>query len=174
MIEGRKENTEIMRWFDWPAVVILFAIIGVVLLQFFTRYFLNDSLTWTEEISRYLLICLVFTGAVSAMNRGELIFLEVIFRYAPLSNAKPMAIIGEACCIVFYGLFAVGTFLLSSSVSQSLISIEIPKVYFYILVGVCLIVLLFGSIRRLLGLLQLSSEEIFAIYSPDNKGGIVQ
>jgi hypothetical protein len=37
--------------------------------QFVTRYVLNDSASWTEEIARYLLIGTVFVGA--SHRRGE-------------------------------------------------------------------------------------------------------
>ena len=36
--------------------------------QFFTRYVLNDSAAWTEEIARYLLICTVFIGIAAAVR----------------------------------------------------------------------------------------------------------
>ena len=37
---------------DWVAFVIFWSLAFIVFLQFFTRYVLNDSLAWTEEIAR--------------------------------------------------------------------------------------------------------------------------
>ncbi|MBI9077704.1 MAG: TRAP transporter small permease [Desulfatibacillum sp.] len=42
----------------------------VVCTQVFFRYVLNDSLFWSEEIARYLLVWLTFLGATSAYHRG--------------------------------------------------------------------------------------------------------
>jgi len=35
---------------------------GLVFLQFFTRYVLNDSFAWTEELAVYCLMPVVFIG----------------------------------------------------------------------------------------------------------------
>ena len=56
---------------DWIAFVMFWALAFIVFLQFFTRYILNDSLAWTEEIARYGLMWLVFIGgAVVTRKQG--------------------------------------------------------------------------------------------------------
>ena len=50
----------------WVALGFFWVLGLTVFYQFFTRYAMNDSASWTEEISRYLLICTVFVGASSA------------------------------------------------------------------------------------------------------------
>lgn len=61
------------------AVVLVFTLtFTVVFLQFFTRYVLNNSLGWTEEIARALLICLCFVGAVVNARENSEIALEFV------------------------------------------------------------------------------------------------
>ncbi len=42
----------------------------IVCAQVFYRYALNNSLFWSEEVARYLLVWLTFLGASSAYHRG--------------------------------------------------------------------------------------------------------
>lgn len=58
---------------NWIAFALFWALAFIVFLQFFTRYVLNDSLAWTEEIARYGLMLLAFIGgAVVTRKRGQI------------------------------------------------------------------------------------------------------
>src|SRR5216110_372385 len=63
---------------DWMAFVLFWALAFIVFLQFFTRYVLNDSLSWTEEIARYGLMWLVFIGGAVVTRRNRHIAVELL------------------------------------------------------------------------------------------------
>ena len=149
-----------IHWYDWPGLALFFALMLVVFLQFFTRYFLNDSLAWTEEIARYLLILMVYAGAVSALVRGEHIALEVVHRYAPIANAKPLSLLSESISLGYYLLLVVGAAFLASSNNQLLISIPIPKAFIYGFIALCCLALCISCLARMKLRQDQSAEEI--------------
>jgi len=63
---------------DWLAFVLFWALAIIVFLQFFTRYILNDSLSWTEEIARYGLMSLAFIGGAAVTRKKAHIAVELV------------------------------------------------------------------------------------------------
>jgi TRAP-type C4-dicarboxylate transport system permease small subunit len=58
---------------NWIAFALFWALALIVFLQFFSRYVLNSSFAWTEEIARYGLMMLAFVGgAVVTRKKGQI------------------------------------------------------------------------------------------------------
>src|SRR5467141_2185228 len=68
---------------DWLAFVIFWSLAFIVFLQFFTRYVLNDSLAWTEEIARYGLMWLAFIGGAVVTRKKTHIAVELLGNLMP-------------------------------------------------------------------------------------------
>jgi TRAP-type C4-dicarboxylate transport system permease small subunit len=56
-------------------MIVVFAVIG--------RYVFGRSLTWTEEVPRYLLIWISFLGAAACVARREHVGFDVLFNKLP-------------------------------------------------------------------------------------------
>ncbi len=137
---------ESLRWYDWPALILIFVLAVVVFAQFFTRYVLNDSWAWTEEISRYLLIGVVFSGCVSVMLRREHIRLEAVETWVQPQNVRPMRLFVGGLSFIYYAFLAVAAIVLASQSTQNLVSIALPKAVVYGFVAVCLVVCALASL----------------------------
>ena len=59
-----------------------------VFLQFFTRYVLNDSYAWTEEIATYCLIGVVFLGSAMCVRLSRHIQVDLVYRYLPHARRR--------------------------------------------------------------------------------------
>ncbi len=76
---------------DWIAFAIFWSLAFIVFLQFFTRYILNDSLSWTEEIARYGLMWVVFIGGAMVTRRNTHIAVELLSNV--MKPGRPRAVL---------------------------------------------------------------------------------
>jgi TRAP-type C4-dicarboxylate transport system permease small subunit len=126
-----------LQWDDIPVFVIFWILAFVVFLQFFTRYVLNDSLGWTEEIARFLLIAVTFTGAIMAVRKQSHIAVEFLYRWVPRNGRRVAQLLIDVVTIGFFGLLTVLTVQLAGRTRQMMVSIDVPKSYVYWFVAVC-------------------------------------
>ena len=89
------------RFENWVAFVLFWALALTIFYQFFTRYALNDSASWTEEIARYLLICTVFVGAAINVRKNNHIQVDFLYRFLPPKVSRPLSTLVDAARIVF-------------------------------------------------------------------------
>ena len=121
---------------DWLALCLFWLLSGVVFLQFFTRYALNNSASWTEEIARYLLIGTVFVGAAIGVAKNNHIQVDLLYRWLPVPVARALALAVDAIRIAFFAAMVVLTVQLMMKMgSYQMTIIDLPMNIVY---GVCL------------------------------------
>lgn len=126
---------------DWLSVALFWVLGAVVFYQFFTRYVLNDSASWTEEIARYLLIGVVFIGAAVGVRRNNHIQVDFVYRFLPKPAARAMATVVDIVRVVFLATACVLTVQLIDRIGGSPMAvIDWPMgiVYGAVLVGFAL------------------------------------
>ena len=87
---------------DWASLGFFWLLGLCVFYQFFTRYVMNDSAAWTEEIARYLLICTVFFGVAAAVRRTRHIHVDFLYRLIPASAGRALSTIVDIGRIAFF------------------------------------------------------------------------
>jgi TRAP-type C4-dicarboxylate transport system permease small subunit len=122
----------------WAALALFWALAGVVFTQFFTRYALNDSAAWTEEIARYLLIGVVFVGASIGVAKNNHIQVDLLYRYLPARVCRWMAVAVDLVRIAFFGSMTVYTVQMMQkmgSYQMTIVDLPMNIVYSVVLFG---------------------------------------
>ncbi|HET9820727.1 MAG TPA: TRAP transporter small permease [Burkholderiaceae bacterium] len=122
----------------WIALLLFWALGGTVFYQFFTRYALNNSASWTEEIARYLLIGVVFVGATIGVAKNNHIQVDLLYRYLPHGAARAMATAVDALRIAFFASMTVFTGQMMQkmgSYNMTIIDLPMNIVYAVVLFG---------------------------------------
>ena len=88
-------------WEDWFTIGVFWLLAFDVFYQFFTRYVLADSASWTEEIARYLLIVVTFMGGSMAVRRNTHIHVEFMFRYLPAPVGRMLSTFVDLVRVAF-------------------------------------------------------------------------
>ena len=118
---------------DWIAFVIFWSLAFIVFLQFFTRYVLNDSLSWTEEIARYGLMWIVFIGGIMVTRRNTHIAVELLANVMKpgLLRASLLALV-DFIKLGFLGLLAYLSWTITERMGlQRMTVFDLPMSYVY-------------------------------------------
>ena len=120
----------------WAALLFFWALGLTVFYQFFTRYVMNDSAAWTEEIARYLLIATVFVGAAIGVAKNNHIQVDFFYRFMPRWLGRAMALLTDALRIAFLGAAVLLTWQMMQKMdSYKMTIVDLPMNLVY---GVCL------------------------------------
>lgn len=124
----------VIKFIEENIVIILLAImVSNVTLGVFFRYVLNNSLSWTEEVARYLMVWFAYIGMALAFRDESHVNVNAIVDLFPLSVRYLIKAISYT--IVF--IFLIALFFQSLNVFrivkiQTSPSVQIPMIYPYL------------------------------------------
>jgi TRAP-type C4-dicarboxylate transport system permease small subunit len=113
--------------------LVLAATVIVALMQVIFRYGLNSSLSWSEELARYLFIWVIFLGTSSATRRGHHMAVEALASTVPRAALRPIAALVMVISIVFFCVvFYQCVLLTENAIPQRSTALEVSVALVYI------------------------------------------
>lgn len=133
---------------DWVTLLVFWAMAGLVFTQFFTRYVLNDSFAWTEELASYALVVVVFWGASMCVRLSRHIQVDLIYRFLPAPLGRALALTVD---VLRTGFFAYGVWLMWRYVGlvgdEPMVMVEASKGLVYYAVLAAFVLMLLRSVQ---------------------------
>jgi TRAP-type C4-dicarboxylate transport system permease small subunit len=141
-------SDRINAWCEKALFGLMVAMIFFTTLQVITRVFFT-ALSWSEEITCFLLVYASLVGAAVAFKRGSHIAVTFIVQRLPEGNQKALAVLVHLLGIAFFGVIAFyGLLLMKSESHQTSPALMIPMIWVYlifpILGGIIILHLLAG------------------------------
>jgi TRAP-type C4-dicarboxylate transport system permease small subunit len=111
-----------LRALDWFLVIMFSISVFSVVLQVFFRYFLHNSLIWSNEVCRFSFLWVVFIGTAVVLQDGDHIVIDVLLTALPPKPRNITALFGYALIAVFTAAITVMGIRLVISTNGSLSS----------------------------------------------------
>lgn len=133
---------------DWLALGLFWGMTLAVFVQFFTRYVLNDSFAWTEEIATNLNVALVFVGSAMCVRMSRHIQVDFLYRYVPPGVARLLSTAIDLIRIAFFAYGAVLIWRFMEIVAdEQMTTITLPKNLTYAFVFLGFVLMCFRSVQ---------------------------
>ena len=136
------------RMINWFLALLMAAMSAVITAQVWYRFVLNDPLSWSEELGRYLFVWISFMGAAAGVRYQVHLGIELLdkvlspnaYRYVVIAVNLLIQIF--LLTIIYWGFKILGVIRLQTSPSMN-----ISMLYPYLAVPVGSIFMLINSVR---------------------------
>ena len=126
-------SDRINAWSEKALFGLMVAMIFFTTLQVITRVFFT-ALSWSEEITSFLLIYASLVGAAVAFKRGSHIAVTFIVQRLPAGSQKALAVLVHLFGIAFFAVIAFyGIVLMKAESHQTSPAMMIPMLWVYLI-----------------------------------------
>lgn len=107
MLTIERISTSLNRWVEFLLFALGLTMALIVATQVFSRYVLNHSLFWSEELARYLLVWLTFLGASTAYKRRLHPGVDVMVNRVPPALQKTISLLVHGVSLALFAVMVV-------------------------------------------------------------------
>jgi TRAP-type C4-dicarboxylate transport system permease small subunit len=119
------------------AALFMGGLLFTLFLQVFTRYVLNDPLSWTEEAARYIYVYIVFLGASAAISDRSHVGIDYFAKALPLRAQWTVSLlVNLAILFVLAQLLYWGWRAAMRQWNMPLVVLDVPYTWVYIVIPV--------------------------------------
>lgn len=154
---------KVWKWFDKYLeevllLVMLCAMVVIMGVQITARYVFSSSLSWSEEITRFLFICSGFISASFCIHKGVSVKIDQLINMLPKKGVHIVRLIGYTIELVFFAYlipFAWGYVMAGVKSGQLSPACGIPMYLIQSVTVISFALCIFRLIQKWLGRVQL-------------------
>ena len=134
--------------------VILTAMVAIIFIQVVMRYVFNNSLSWSEELARYMYVWVTWVGVSYSVRNGSHLRITMLRDRLPLKGRQGLEILVTIVWIAF-GLFVmymgIEAVTMIATYGQRSSALRIPMQFCYLSIPVGMGLMILRLIGSLIG-----------------------
>ena len=147
-LESRLERLD--RAVEWLIALLVATMVIAGFLQIANRFVFNISLSWSEELQRYLNIWIVFLAVPVGYRRGAHLGMNMLFQKLPPAPQSALLLLQELLWLVLavaIAWFATRIMVVAQNQTSSSLGVTMDKVYLAQVIGGAYLALI--ALRRI-------------------------
>lgn len=130
--------------------VLMLAMVGIIFGQVIARYAFSNSLTWSEELGRYLFVWMTFLGTALAVRNRSHVALDVLIGKLPPYLQKSVIAFGYLTMMALAGVMIYAAVnMMTMGSRQVSAALQIPMRWVYMVLPVSGVMIIFYLAKNL-------------------------
>lgn len=154
MAERAEKKREFILWrvidraLTVASVLLLLSVLTLMTLQIVMRYLFSSPLTWSEELARYAMVWMTFTGSALAVTKKAHVCVDLIVGAFPKGLQRAAGYVTKCLSLIFLGVVTYygARYVQMNLRNYSLIS-GICKGHVYSIIPICTALMFMGVLR---------------------------
>ncbi|MDT6942411.1 TRAP transporter small permease [Brucella pseudogrignonensis] len=139
----------IQKFLLWAIGMLIFAMMVVTFSQVVARYAFANSLSWSEEVGRYIFVWITFLGMAAAFQARAHVALDFLVNLLPAKPSRLLTVLNALLvAVVGAALIIGGASLIKFGVNQRSAALGIPMYFIYSVIPFSGITLLYFALRE--------------------------